>query len=194
MTTDSDTFWHSQSRDLPAHLGMPLEGFMKTFLVLCAAAGLTGCAVYPAPAYDAYGNAAPAPYSVDQQPTYIYGGNGGGGSRYGSGGYSQGYSGGYRQPRYNQPRYNQPGYYRPIPGGVNRPAPPAVVVIPQPGPQVPLIEPRPGRGKGDRDRGGIPNRVDRDRDGDGDGIPNRFDRDRNNDGIPDRLGRSRNRD
>lgn len=158
---------------------------MKTFLVLCAAAGLTGCAVYPAPAYDVYGNAAPAPYFVDQQPTYIYGG----GVRHGSGAYSQGHSGGYHRPGFDQPRY-----YRPFPGGVHRPAPPAVIVIPQPGPQVPFVQPRPGRGRGDRDRNGIPNQVDRDRDGDGDGIPNRFDRDRNNDGVPDRLGRFRNRD
>ena len=165
---------------------------MKTFLVLCAAAGLTGCAVYPAPAYDAYGNAAPAPYFVDQQPTYIYGGGGGGGYR--SGGYPYGYPGVYHRPGFDQPRYSQPGYYRPFPGGVQRPAPPEVVVIPQPGPQVPFVQPRPGRSRGDRDRNGIPNQVDRDRDGDGDGIPNRFDRDRNNDGIPDRLGRFRNRD
>ena len=157
---------------------------MKTFLVLCAVAGLSGCAVYPAPAYDAYGNAAPAPYLFEQQPTYIYGGGGGG---YRSGGYSQGYPGVYYRPGFDQPRY-----YRPFPGGVHRPAPPAVIVVPQPGPQVPFIQPRPGRGNGDRDRDGIPNRIDRDRDGDG--IPNRFDRDRTNDGIPERLGRFRKRD
>jgi hypothetical protein len=36
----------------------------------------------------------------------------------------------------------------------------------------------------DRDRDGIPNRVDPDRDNDG--IPNRADRDRDNDGVPNR--------
>ena len=124
---------------------------MKTFLALCAVAGLTGCAVYPAPAYDTYGNAAFAPYIVEQQPAYIYGGR----RVYRSGDYPQVY---------------QDGYYR---------RPPSVIVVPQPYSQVPQLQPRPGRGNGDRD---------------GDGIPNRLDRDRNNDGIPDRIGRNRDRD
>ena len=142
---------------------------MKSLLLVFAVAGLTGCAVYPAPAYDTYGNAAPAPYIIEQPsyPAYIYGGGG-----YRSGGYYRPYPG---------------GYYRPAP-----PAPPAVVIVPQPRPQVPHWQQRPGRGNGDRDRDGIPNRLDRDRDGDG--IPNRLDRDRNNDGIPDRIGRNRDRD
>jgi hypothetical protein len=41
-----------------------------------------------------------------------------------------------------------------------------------------------GRGYGDRDRDGIPNRLDRDRDNDG--IPNRLDRDRDGDGVRNR--------
>ena len=38
---------------------------------------------------------------------------------------------------------------------------------------------------GDRDRDGIPNRLDRDKDGDG--VPNRVDRDRDGDGVPNRV-------
>ena len=137
---------------------------MKTFLVLCTAASLTGCAVYPAPGYDAYGNAGPAPYRVEQ-PVYMYGG----GTVYRSDGYP------YQRPW---------GYNRP-------PPPPAVVVVPGPYSGRPFTHgPRPGRGNGDRDGDGIPNRVDRDRDGDG--IPNRVDRDRNNNGVPDRMDRDRN--
>ena len=132
---------------------------MKTFLVLCAAAGLSGCTVYPAPAYDVYGNAGPAPYIVQTPPTYIYGGPG----VYRWGGYQPVYPG---------------GYDRPHPRGYDRPAPPAVVVVPSvgplpPGPPRPRGPPRPGRGHGEQGR-----------DGDRDSIPNRFDRDR--DGIPDR--------
>lgn len=136
---------------------------MKTLLLVFAAAGLTGCAVYPAPSYETYGNTAPTPYIVEQQqPTYIYGGGG-----YRSGGYYRPYPGEYYRPYPG-------GYYRPAP-----PAPPAVVVIPQPRPQGPHLQPRPWPGNGDRDR---------------DGIPNRLDRDRNNDGIPDRLSRNREQD
>ena len=142
---------------------------MKTFLVLCAAAGLSGCAVYPAPAYDAYGNAVPTPYIVEQQPTYIYGSGG----VYRSGGYLQVYPG---------------DYHRSYPGGYYRRAPPPVIVVPQPGPQGTYIRPRPGRGNGDRDRDGdgIRNRFDRDRNNDG--IPDRIgrNRDRDGDGIPNR--------
>lgn len=140
---------------------------MKTFLVLCAAAGLTGCAVYPAPGYDGYGYDVPAP-QVIQQPVYIYGG----GTVYRSDGF-----GGY--PR---------GYIRPPP------PPPPVVVVPGPRPGRPFWHgPRPGRGQGDRDGDGIPNRMDRDRDGDG--IPNRLDRRPNtNSGAPNRPDRNRDRD
>jgi len=140
------------------------ESCMKTFLMLCAAAGLTGCAVYPEPGYQGYGygNAGPGPYVV-QPPVYIYGGS----TVYRSESY----------PRYEQYPY---GYRR----GYN-PAPP-VVVVPQPGPGRPFVQgPRPGRGHGDRDRDGIPNRVDRDHHG----APNRMDRrgDRDGDGISDRI-------
>ena len=139
---------------------------MKTFLVLCVAAGLTGCAVYPAPGYETYGYDVPAP-QVIQQPVYIQGG----GTVYRSDGF------GYGRPW---------GYSRP-------PPPPPVVIVPGPRPGRPFVQgPRPGRGNGDRDGDGIPNRVDRDRDGDG--IPNRVDRDRNNNGIPNRVERSRDRD
>ena len=52
---------------------------MKTLLLVLCAAGLTGCAVYPAPAYESYGygeygNAAGPPLVVAPQPVYIYGG------------------------------------------------------------------------------------------------------------------------
>jgi len=137
---------------------------MKTFLMLCAAAGLTGCAVYPEPGYQGYGygNTGPGPYVV-QPPVYIYGGS----TVYRSESY----------PRYEQYPY---GYRR----GYN-PSPP-VVVVPQPGSGRPFVQgPRPGRGHGDRDRDGIPNRVDRDHHG----APNRMDRrgDRDGDGISDRI-------
>lgn len=138
---------------------------MKTFLVLCAAAGLSGCAVYPAPGYDNYGYDVPAP-QVIQQPVYIQGG----GTIYRSDGF-----GGY--PR---------GYYRP-------PPPPPVVIVPGPRPGRPFAHgPRPGRGQGDRDGDGIPNRVDRDRDGDG--VPNRVDRNPNQGGAPNRAERGRSGD
>ena len=139
---------------------------MKTFLALCAVAGLSGCAVYPAPGYDNYGYDVPSP-QVIQQPVYIQGG----GTIYRSDGFGHGYPRGYNRP----------------------PPPPPVVVVPGPRPGRPFVQgPRPGRGQGDRDGDGVPNRVDRDRDGDG--IPNRFDRDRNNNGVPNRVERSRDRD
>ena len=51
---------------------------MKTLLLVLSAAGLTGCAVYPEPAYGpygygGYGNVAPAPVVVAPPPVYIYG-------------------------------------------------------------------------------------------------------------------------
>lgn len=139
---------------------------MKTLLLLLTAAGLTGCAVYPAPAYEPYGGVAAPPYVVEQ-PVYIYGGGG--------------------------------GYSRPYPYGYNRPPPPPPVIIRPHRPPPPVVvvpnrpfhpgahQPRPGRGNGDRDRDGIPNRRDFDgvrppteRDRDGDGVPNRLDRQPNN--------------
>lgn len=144
---------------------------MKTFLVLCAAAGLSGCAVYPVPAYnnygtydayeayDAYGHARPAPYIVQPPPTYIYGGPG----VYRWGGYPPVYLGA------------PGGYDRPYLRGRDWPAPPAVVVVPPAvvapalsGPPRPHGPPRPGRGHGEQGRDG-------DRSRDGDGSPERRD-------------------
>ena len=138
---------------------------MKTLLLLFTAAGLTGCAVYPAPAYEPYGGVAAPPYVVEQ-PVYIYGGGG--------------------------------GYSRPYLYGYNRPPPPVVIRPHRPPPPVVVVPNRPfhpgahqpGRGNGDRDRDGIPNRFDRDRDNDG--VRNRSDRDRDGDGAPNRLDRQPN--
>ncbi len=58
---------------------------MKTLLLVLSAAGLTGCAVYPAPYYETYGGA-PAPVYVDTPPVYIYGSG-----VYRSGGFPQAY-------------------------------------------------------------------------------------------------------
>ena len=69
---------------------------MKTLLLILATAGLSGCAVYPAPAYEVYGGAGP-PY-VAPPPVYIQGG------AYGTYGH-----GAYPQP-YVYPRYYRPGY------------------------------------------------------------------------------------
>jgi hypothetical protein len=41
----------------------------------------------------------------------------------------------------------------------------------------------------DRDRDGIPDRFERRHDRDGDGVPNRYDRDRDGDGVPNRYDR-----
>lgn len=109
---------------------------MKTILLVLAAAGLSGCAVYPVPVYEPYG--AGPPYVVEQ-PVYIYGGG-----VYRSGGY--GYPN--ADPRgYNQVRHDA----------------------------VPRHPPRPRAH--DRDRDGVPDRLDRDRDGDG--VPDRSDREPN---------------
>jgi len=64
---------------------------MKRLLLLLAAAGLSGCAVYPAPAYEPYGGVAGPPYVVEQ-PVYIHGG---GVYRYG--GYPYVYPRGYNR-------------------------------------------------------------------------------------------------
>ena len=45
---------------------------MKKLLSVLAVVGLSGCAVYPAPAYDGYGGQQPPQVVVDQ-PAYIYG-------------------------------------------------------------------------------------------------------------------------
>ncbi|MEO7401091.1 MAG: hypothetical protein ABIV07_10050 [Polaromonas sp.] len=110
---------------------------MKTLLLVLTAAGLSGCAVYPAPAYEVYGGAGP-PYVVDQ-PVYIQGG-----ASYAPYGY-----GAYPQP-YVYPRYYHPGY-RALP----RAAPPRHGARPNAHPV------RPGRGVHDRDGDGVRNRHDR---------------------------------
>ena len=136
---------------------------MKTLLLLLSAASLTGCAVYPVPAYEPYGGVAPPVYGVEQ-PVYIYGGGG----------------------------YPRPGYHRPPPPPapiIVRPQrPPPVIVRPQRPFTPDLHPPRPGRG--DHDRDGTPNRRDHDRDNDG--VRNRMDRDRDGDGVPNRLDRQPN--
>jgi hypothetical protein len=115
---------------------------------------------------------------------------------------------GYEQPSYGAPPYvvEQPGYRH---GGVYRSygqprayapryyPPPVVVEPPHHRPPPVLVLPRPGRGNGDRDHDGIPDRFDRDRNNDGiaDRRPRNGDRngngDRDHDGIPDRLERQR---
>lgn len=74
---------------------------MKTTLLVLAAATLSGCAVYPAPAYETY-EAPMVPYGVVQQPTYVYGGA---------------YHYGYRSyPRgYNRPHQHQHQHVAPAP-------------------------------------------------------------------------------
>ena len=112
---------------------------MKTLLLVLAAAGLSGCAVYPVPAYQTYGGAGP-PYVVDQ-PVYIQGG-----ATYGYGAYPQPYV----YPRgYYRPDYH-PGY-RTLP----RAAPPYHGARPHARPA------HPGHGAHDRDGDGVPNRHDR---------------------------------
>jgi len=120
---------------------------MKTLLLVLSAVGLTGCAVYPAPAYEpygygGYGGVVGPPVVVAPQPVYIYGSG-----VYRSGGYPHAYPRPYVAP----PR----------------------VWVPH-GPRPGVQGPRPGHGTRDRDGDGIPNRLDRDRDGDG--VRNRNDR------------------
>lgn len=81
---------------------------MKTLFLVLAVAGLSGCAVYPAPAYEAYGGAGPS-YVVGQ-PVY---------SQWDAGYGNYGYSG-YPQPYVYPRRYYQvhPGdfpRYQPLP-------------------------------------------------------------------------------
>ena len=119
---------------------------MKTILTVLAVAGLSGCAVYPVPAYEQpYGG---VPVYGAPPPVYLYG------------------SGVYRHDRY--PVAPPPVYVRP--------PPPRIILQPEPRPQVLVPRPGHGPGHRDRDndRDGIPDRVDRDRDGDG--VRNRSDR------------------
>ena len=125
---------------------------MKTLLLVLSAAGLTGCAVYPEPAYGpygygGYGNVAPAPVVVAPPPVYLYGSG-----VYRSGGYPHAYPRRYAAP--------PPRFY--VPQG------------PRPGIRPGMHGPRPWQGARDRDGDGIPDRLDRDRDGDG--VRNRSDR------------------
>lgn len=140
---------------------------MKTLLLVLSAAGLTGCAVYPAPYYENYGGA-PAPVYVDTPPVYIYGSG-----VYRSGGYPQVY------PRAERRVHPGPVILPPRPG-VHAPRP-GRGAHDQDGDGIPNRRDR------DRDGDGIPNRVDRDRDGDG--VPNRVDRDRDGDGVRNRNDR-----
>lgn len=68
---------------------------MKTTLLVLTAATLSGCAVYPAPAYETYETPMAVPYGVVQQPTYIYGY--GGMYPYGYRSYPRGYNRPYQQ-------------------------------------------------------------------------------------------------
>ena len=61
---------------------------MKTTLLILAVAGLSGCAVYPVPAYPTYGGGPPM---VVEQPVYIEG-------VYQRRGYSHDYPRGYSRP------------------------------------------------------------------------------------------------
>lgn len=73
----------------------------KLFLALTAAAGLGGCAVYPAPGYGPYENAGALygqPYAVESSPIYING--------------SVGYQRGYAPPEYQSGHGWRPGYGR----------------------------------------------------------------------------------
>jgi hypothetical protein len=173
---------------------------MKTLLLVIAATGLTGCAVYPQPGYDPYyGSPVEQSYGYEQQPIYIQGG-----SVYGSGGYA--YPPAYAYPRgYSHPRgYDYPrGHGRPWPRpdarpdprphsppgaplgghGMRPPAaqPPVAVQPPAPGMIRPGAQPwRPGRPPGQAG-GGMP--VQPDRSPGNAGIAPQLDR--NNDGVPD---------
>lgn len=115
---------------------------MKTILVTLAAAGLSGCAVYPAPAYDVYGNS--PPYVVEQ-PVYIYG----------SGVYRSGDS------RHIEPR----DYDRPRPRAMPPSSPRPLMQAPRPGygarDRDRDRDGIPDRLDSDRDGDGVPDRYDR---------------------------------
>ena len=130
---------------------------MKTLLLVLSAAGLTGCAVYPEPAYGpyeyggygGYGNVAPAPVVVAPPPVYIYGSG-----VYRLGGYPHAYPHRYAAPP-------PPRFY--VPQG------------PRPGFGPGMHGPRPWQGAPRvRDGDGTPSRLDRHRDADG--ARNRHDR------------------
>lgn len=72
----------------------------KMFLLLVATAGLSGCAVYPVPAYDGYGYADPGPTYVTP-PVVIYGS---GVYRHSSPSYGPAYQRGYRHHPGQGPR------------------------------------------------------------------------------------------
>lgn len=108
---------------------------MKTLLLVLAAVGLSGCAVYPAgPAYGPYG-AVEEPAYVTAPPVYIYG----------SGTY--GYGGHPAYPR---------GYNRGYPGAV-----PYYPQRPYYGSRDQDRDGVPNRYDRDRDGDGVPNRFDR---------------------------------
>ncbi|MGH8034747.1 MAG: thrombospondin type 3 repeat-containing protein [Lysobacterales bacterium] len=112
---------------------------MKTLLLVLSVAGLSGCAVYPAPAYESYGPG--PPYVVEQQPVYI---QGGGVYRYG------GYP--YAYPR---------GYNRFHPGVFSHQPPIVHAPRPHPGARDQDRDGIPNRLDRDRDGDGVPNRWDR---------------------------------
>ncbi|MEO7233675.1 MAG: hypothetical protein ABIW96_13530 [Polaromonas sp.] len=115
---------------------------MKTLLLVLSAAGLTGCAVYPAPYYETYGGA-PAPVYVDTPPVYIYG------------------SGVYRSDGY--PRAYPRAEHRVYPGPVILPPPRPGVHAPRPGRSARDQDGDgiPDRIDRDRDGDGVRNRNDR---------------------------------
>ncbi|MDQ3058823.1 MAG: hypothetical protein M3R45_04780 [Pseudomonadota bacterium] len=74
----------------------------KTLLVLVAVAGLSGCAVYPAPGYDGYGYGGSDPaYVTTPAPVYI---QGSAVYRHSSPSYGPTYPRGYRQHPGHGPR------------------------------------------------------------------------------------------
>lgn len=75
---------------------------MKTTLLVLTVAGLSGCAVYPVPAYPTYPTHGGGPPMVVEQPVYIEGG------------------------------YQRRGYNHDYPRGYSRPAPIVVVPVPVP--------------------------------------------------------------
>jgi hypothetical protein len=84
---------------------------MKTTLLVLAAAALSGCAVYPSPAYETYDSTVIVPYGV-VQPTYIYGG------AYPHGYGHRAYPRGYHQPSYRAAPHAvpRPHLHAPHPG------------------------------------------------------------------------------
>lgn len=178
---------------------------LKSISSLLAIAGLSGCAVYPAPSYDTYYGSpvVGSPYVVEQQPVYLYDGNGGGGG--GGGGavfVSPNYGLSYPRPYYPQ-GYGNPRDYDgrppgmrpgpppnggpgPGPGGQGGPGP-GPGFAPRPPPPVNgQAGPRPGPRPGDQNQGPGP-RPGRGPDQHGDGVPNRPNR-------PDRPDRPDNGD